>query len=127
MVAAKDQSRGINPFLTRQLLDENPETGRRHAGIAAELIHLIARRLDQDRRVVIAIAGEDGAERLRVSGAPGRDAPRFASAVGRDDVGKRVHARASRNASISGNELLPSIGPTLPTASAPAALARRNT
>ena len=39
---------------------------------------------------------------------------------------KHAHGRIARKASISASVLLPSIGPVLPTASAPAALAKRS-
>ena len=128
MVAAEDDATQVDAFLSGQVFDEGFEGGRRHAGVAAVLVHLIAGGLDQDRIVGVAMGGEHGGERLRMRGAPGGDAALLAGAVVGDDRAQRRRGRscATRQKVFKDRErrALPSIGPTFVTASAPAALAR---
>ena len=127
VVAAQNDARRIDAFAARQILDEGPEGGGRHSGVAAAMVHLIAGGLDQDRLVAVAMGGERRAQRLRMRGAPRGDPAPLAGAIVGDQRSPEVrvgHERRARKSSRVANELLPSIGPTLVTASAPAALAR---
>ena len=85
VIAAEDEPRGIDARLARQALDKQPKGRRRHAGIAAVLVDLIAGRLDEDRPLVVAVARQDRAKGLVMGGAPRWDAERLAGAVARDD------------------------------------------
>src|SRR3989338_7740432 len=91
--------------------------------IAAELVDLIAGRLDLDRRGIGAIAVQDRREGFRMRAAPRGQARGLARKIARDDV-RQVHVAPRRIRSIPGREELPSIGPRCDTAKAPAALAR---
>src|SRR5579863_279499 len=127
MIAAKNDPVGGDARLKREALDKGPETRRRHAGVAAMLVDLIAGRLDEDRIVAVAMLAQNRQECAPMGGAPGGQATGAPGAIVRDDRAKLragVHRCASRNASMVARWLAPSIGPTLVTASAPAALAR---
>ena len=58
MIAAQDDSGKVDAFLAGKALDEGPERGGRHSGVAAVLIHLVAGGFDKDRVVVAAMGGE---------------------------------------------------------------------
>ena len=64
MVAAQDERAGSTPSAVASSSTKVRNAGGVHAGIAAELVDLIAGRLDQDRRIVLAIGGEDRAQCL---------------------------------------------------------------
>ena len=127
MVAAENDPARIDARLPGETFDEGAETRRRHTGVAAVLVDLIAGRFDENRPVAVAMSPEDRAQRLRMRSAPRGDAARTPGAIIGDDrphFAVRAHDRSLRNASIVERWLLPSIGPTLVTARAPAALAR---
>ena len=75
----------VDAFLAGKAFDEGSERGGRHSGVAAVLIHLVAGGFDEDRVVAVAMGGEHRAQRLRMRGAPGRDAARLAGAIVGDD------------------------------------------
>ena len=127
MVAAEDDAVRVDAFLASQVFDESAEGGGRHSGVAAVLVHLVAGGLDENGIVAVAMGGEHRAQGSRMRGAPGRDAARLAGAIVGDDRSpdlSGVHDRFARKSSRVAKKLLPSIGPTFVTASAPAALAR---
>src|SRR6185312_4607303 len=102
VIAAEDDAVGIDAFAGGHDVDEILEAGGGHAGIAAELVDLVAGRLDQHRLVVIGITGQHRAQRFGVRRTVGGNADRFAVAVGRRNLGEAVHGvRSFRNAAIS--------------------------
>src|SRR6185312_13580050 len=102
VVVGEDDAVGIDAFAGGHDVDEILEAGGGHAGVAAELVDLVAGRLDQHRLVVIGITGQHRAQRFRVRRTVGGNADRFAVAVGRRNLGEAVHGvRSFRNAAIS--------------------------
>jgi len=120
MIAAENYSSGLNIGLAGQCEDEFAEIGWLHAGVAAVLIDLVAGCLNQNRLVIVLVVTEDRAQGFGMRSAVGRDTGMVPCPADCNDL---LHARCAKKVSICFSELLPSIGPTLVTANAPAALA----
>ena len=104
--------------------DEARKSAGAHAGIAAVLVDLVAGRLDQQRGAVGQRLINAGLEHHRMGGTDRRDAARACRHGWRARISRSgAHRARARKASSSAMVELPSIGPFLPTASAPAALA----
>ena len=129
MIASENDPGGVKTNARRDRLDETAEIGRRHAGVAALLVDLIAGRLDKDAPARAKPERQGGFDDDWMGGANRCDA---GPAVGQPFAHKRrerpSHGRAfsnklARNASSSAWLAAPSIGPCRVTARAPLAAA----
>ena len=116
MVATQDQQAPVEPNLPRDTVDEVAEARRRHPGVAAILVDLVARRLDQDRGSVRHALQKGGFDREGVGRADGRDADARAGLATRRQIrdGRRCHDIGlpdAIKASSSAKVAAPSIGP----------------
>ena len=78
MIAAQDQPGRIETFLLSDAQDEGPKVGRGHARVATFVVHLIARRLDQNRHRPVTAHGKGNANDHRMRRTHRRYAPDFA-------------------------------------------------
>ena len=92
MVAAEHESLRWEPHALRDVLNTPPEVCRPHSGIAAELVDLVGRGLDQDQVGVRLPLRECCFDDQRVGRAHRGDAYRVRSR--RDDVQGVVHGLA---------------------------------
>ena len=74
MVAAAQDAVGGHTFFLCQAIQERPEIGGGHAGVAAVLVDLIGRGLHQDDGIVGFRAAQGGADDERIGAAAGVDA-----------------------------------------------------
>ena len=126
VVAAQDDPAARHADAVRDAVDELAEAVRRHAGVAAVLVDLVARRLDQGRAAVLHGLQQRRLDDHFMRRAYGHDAhsTRNATLGRKRDQGVRAHAPApAMKASSSAKLDVPSIGPRTPTARAPLALA----
>ncbi len=96
VVAAEDHAVGRHALLAGDAHHEGVEIGGPHACIAAVLIDLIARRLDQDRAPGQMAASQSCPQDHGMRRADGGDAARRSTVLGGDQVGKEGHDRESR-------------------------------
>ena len=128
MVATQNQAFALEADPVGDLLDKAPKVGRRHAGVAALLVDLVAGRLDQHRftdrpapqQSRLDDHGMGGADRGDPDWGASPAIPRY---IGDAANGHALCSRATTKASSSACVEAPSIGPCRSTALAPAAAA----
>ena len=132
MIAAEDQAIDRETRFVRMRLDKAAEAGRRHAGVAAVVVDLVAGGLDQHIRAPRRAMAQGSLDDQRMRRADRGDAAFLACGAPRRNVRKpsrRVtHCvfPVAMKASTASSGKMPSIGPLRVTASAPQALAIRS-
>lgn len=91
MVAAKDDLRGVDAGPDDQRLHIGIKIARLHAGVAAELIDLIGRRLDQDGRIALLAALQSRQQDKFIGAAAGVNTGRPALLLCLYDLLYRMH------------------------------------
>ncbi len=128
MVAAEDEATGGQVFPARNVHRPAHEIGWLHARVAAELVDLVAGRLNQQRRPGVCGLARGGLDHQRMGGADRRHPLRRPlpprGGERRESVDhERTLGVVAMNASSSARVPAPSIGPCRVTLRAPAAFA----